>query len=72
MMTDFRLLNGGPKCTVIERFDGGALILCGGQRMEFESLAECKKYITKEGLEVNIEFLFGSSIKREIQKGGCS
>lgn len=67
-MVDFRLLNGGPKCTIIEAFDGQTTLLCGGKRKLFPSLEECKKHITKKGLEVNIEFLFGSSIKREIKR----
>jgi hypothetical protein len=69
-MTDFRLLNGGTKCTVIETFDGRAVLLYGGERKEFPCLEECKKHIVEEKLEVNIEFLFGSPTKRELQKRG--
>ena len=63
---DFRLLNGGKKATVLERFDGSVLLLCGGSRREFGSLAECKKQIEAEGIEVNVYHLFGSSLKREL------
>lgn len=67
-MADFRLLNGAPKTTVIETFDSRAVIVRSGERLEFVSLEECKKYIERYGLEINISHVFGSSIKREIQK----
>lgn len=69
-MTDFRLLNGAPKTTVIETFDSRALIVSPGERLEFGSLEECKKHAEKHGLEVNISFIFGSSIKRQIDNHG--
>lgn len=71
-MTDFRLLNGGKKFTVIETFDSKAILVRPGQRIEFESLEQLKKNISDNGLEINIEFIFGSSIQRQIQdaKGG--
>jgi hypothetical protein len=67
-MVDFRLLNGAPKITVIETFDSRAVIVRPGERLEFGSFAECKKHVEKRGLEVNVSHIFGSSIKREIQK----
>ncbi len=71
-MTDFRLLNGAPKITVIETFDSKAVGVRPGERLEFETLEELKKHIEKYGLEVNISHVFGSSIQRQIQdaKGG--
>ena len=60
------LLNGHPKCTVIERFDGTVLLI-GPEytRDEFKSLKECKKVIERKEWEVNISFIKGSPIKRE-------
>jgi len=68
-MVDFRILNGSQTCTVVECFDNRALVFCGGKRMEFPSLEACKKHISENGLEMNICHLFGSSIKRQVQKG---
>jgi hypothetical protein len=74
MLTDFRLLNGAPKITVIETFDSRAVIVRPGERLEFVSLEECKKHVEKHELEINISHIFGNSIGREIQKakGGVS
>ncbi len=73
-MTDFRILNGSPKVTVIETFDSRAVIVRPRERLEFGSLEECKKHVEKQGMEINISHIFGNSIKREIQKakGGAS
>lgn len=36
-MVDFRLLNGKPRATLIQRFDGSALIMGPkGKKIEFE------------------------------------
>jgi hypothetical protein len=69
-MNDFRLMNGTKKVTVIERFNGSTLLLCGIDRVEFLTLADCKKHISENGLEVGMSFIFGSSVKRELQNGG--
>jgi len=65
------LLNGHPKCTIIERFDGTALLLGPDHtRDEFKSLKECKKVIEKKEWEINISFIKGSPIKRECMGRG--
>lgn len=66
-MTDFRLLNGSKKVTLIETFGGHAVMVSPDGRQEFESLEKCKEYVSEAGFEVNISHLFGSSIKRETQ-----
>lgn len=73
-MVDFRLLNGGVRATVIERFDGRALVLCGGRRFEFDSLWDCKKYLAEADFEVNVEMLHGPPPRSKDQsnKGGTS
>lgn len=70
-MTDFRfpLLNGNKKVTVVETFDNRALVLSPGERLEFPSLEACKKHISESELEINISYIFGSNIERQIQKG---
>ncbi len=66
-MTDFRLLNGSKKVTVVETFDSRAVIISPDGRQEFESLEKCKEYVSEAGFEVNVSHIFGSSIKRETQ-----
>ena len=60
-MKDFRMLNGGPRCTLIERFDGSALLISPGdpvkRRRELKSLDEAKILIAREGLECNVSHL---------------
>jgi hypothetical protein len=57
-MTDFRLLNGRPKATIIERFDGSILLL-GPDRSKRErpSIRSCIDFAKKKGWEVNIEHI---------------
>ena len=62
-MVDFLLLNGNKKCTLIERFDGSAVVLAG-VKTEFSDLEQAKHYIKDKDLEINISYLFGSSVKR--------
>jgi len=64
-MTDFRLLNGSKKVTVVETFDSRAIMVSPGGRREFESLEKCKEYVSEAGFEVSISHLFGSSIARK-------
>ena len=65
------LLNGHPKCTVIERFDGTVLLIGPDQtRDEFKSLKECKKVLERNEWEVNISFIKGSPIIREYMGRG--
>lgn len=65
-MIDQRLLNGNPKCTVIEKFDNGAVILLDGKRLEFPNLREAKKFVEAGDMEINVAHIFGSSINRKI------
>jgi hypothetical protein len=58
------LLNGNPKCTLIESFDGKAIVLADGKRLEFNSLKEARSFVEISDLEINCAFLHGSSIKR--------
>ena len=60
------LLNGNPRVTLIERFNGSAIILGpkAGERTELPSLLEAKCLIEIQGWEVNIAYLKGSPIKR--------
>lgn len=63
-MVDFRLLNGGPRFTVIERFDGSALLVGPGTaRREFKSLAELKAVVHIEQLEISCEHLHASAAR---------
>jgi len=63
-MVDFLLLNGGQKATLIERFDGSAVVLAPSTKHEFSDLEQAKHYIKDKELEINISYLFGSSVKR--------
>ena len=67
-MADFRILNGGPKATLIETFDGKGLLIASGWSAGFKSLEEAKAFVNQAGIEVNVSHIFGSSIAREIKK----
>ena len=68
------LLNGNPKVTLIERFDGTALIIGPekGKKLRLVSLSAAKQEIQDRGWEVNIAFIKGSPIMREITNGNSS
>lgn len=54
-MTDFRLLNGKKKATIIERFDNTVRLICPDlSRKDFETLHDCKTYIESQGWEINV------------------
>jgi len=60
-MVDFRLLNGKPRATVIQRFDG-TIVLLGpkGKRIEFEdgvSLHQIQAEVEKLGWVIGLEYL---------------
>lgn len=63
------LLNGNEKCTLIESMTGEGIVVKPGFRKEFRNLAEAKAFVEANGWEVNIGFIKGSPIMREIQKG---
>jgi len=60
-MVDFRLLNGKPRATLIQRFDGTVLVLGPkGKTIEFEngvSLHQIEAKIAKLGWVIGIEHL---------------
>jgi hypothetical protein len=59
------MLNGSPKCTVIERMDGTVKVIGPlmekdqGCRMtlEFQNLGNCKDELTRKGWEANVAFV---------------
>lgn len=67
-MNDFLLLNGGQKATLIERFDNTAVLIAAGKKQEFLNLSEAKTFVKEKELEINVAFLFGSSVKRASEK----
>jgi hypothetical protein len=62
----FEILNGAPKCTLIESFDGSASVLRSGKKHACKNLDEAKKLIERMGWEINIDHLFGSQVQRRI------
>ncbi len=60
-MVDFRLLNGKPRATLIQRFDGSVLLLGPkGRRIEFEdgmTLHEIQIKVDKLGWVIAVEHL---------------
>jgi hypothetical protein len=62
------LLNGKPKCSLIECFDGEVIIIRPGFKKSFgkNNLKEAQKFIEEQGWESSIEFIMGSHLKRNI------
>ena len=60
-MVDFRLLNGKPRATLIQRFDGSVLLLGPkGRKIEFENrmtLHEIQIKVDKLGWVIAVEHL---------------
>jgi hypothetical protein len=60
-MVDFRLLNGKPRVTLIQRFDGSILLLGPkGNTIEFntgETLHEVQTQVEKLGWVIGVEHL---------------
>ncbi len=60
-MVDFRLLNGKPRATLIQRFDGSALLLGPkGRRIEFGdgvTLHQIQDRVAKLGWVIGVEHL---------------
>jgi len=60
-MVDFRLLNGKPRATLIQRFDGSVLLLGPkGKKIEFSigvTLHEIQTKVTKLGWVIGVEHL---------------
>lgn len=60
-MVDFRLLNGKPRATLIQRFDGSVLLLGPkGKKIEFNggvTLHEVQTEVAKLGWVIGVEHL---------------
>ena len=60
-MVDFRLLDGKPRATLIQRFDGSALLLGPrGEKIEFDpgtTLREAQAKAGEHGWEIAVEHL---------------
>ncbi len=60
-MVDFRLLNGKPRATVIQRFDGSVILLGPkGRKIEFQevvTLHQIQDEIEKLGWVIGVEHL---------------
>ncbi len=60
-MVDFRLLNGKPRATLIQRFDGSVLLLGPkGKKIEFENgitIHEIEAQVEKLGWVIGVEHL---------------
>jgi hypothetical protein len=60
-MVDFRLLNGKPRATLIQRFDGTALVLGPkGKKVEFEdgvALHQIQAKVATLGWVIGVEHL---------------
>ncbi len=62
------LLNGKQKCTVIEAFGGGAVVVRPGFKKEFKTLEQAKEFVEKVGWEINVDFVKGSPILRKMTR----
>ena len=63
---DFRLNNGKPKVTVIQRFDH-LVILLGpetSKKRKFNNLEDMKHFIQRKGYEVNVSHLHPGQNKK--------
>ncbi len=60
-MVDFRLINGKPRATLIQRFDGTVLVLGPkGRKIEFEkkiTLHQIQARVAKLGWVIGVEHL---------------
>ena len=56
---DRRLLNGKPKCTVIQCFNHSTILLGPefGKKKKFNNLEELKQYIQKRGWEASVSHI---------------
>jgi len=65
---DFRLLNGKPKVTMIERFDQTVKLIYPDNTSckEFPNIHSCIIYIDEKNWAVNVEHLHGD--RKEIEK----
>ncbi len=68
-MVDLLLLNDGTKCTLLETFEGKAVVLIDGKRLEFKNLNEAKHFVAESKIEVNCCHLHGCNLKRWEMEG---
>jgi hypothetical protein len=57
---DIRLLNGNPKCTLIQRFDNHVVVLTSGKKNKkqvFNSMDKAKLFVHGNNYEVNVEHI---------------
>lgn len=55
---DFRLTNGCPKVTVIQRLNHTAIVIAPDhQRHQFENLIKAVEFIHQKGWEVSVEHI---------------
>jgi hypothetical protein len=68
-VVDFELLNGKPRATLIQRFDGSALLLGpAGKKIEFNdgvTLHQIQTKVAKLGWVIGVEHLYK---ERETQR----
>ena len=72
-MRDFRLTEGRPRVTVIQRFDHRVVLLGPerGKRRSFESMEEMKEFIRRRRWDVSIEHLHPGLGTGELRPGSC-
>jgi hypothetical protein len=58
------LLNGKPRCTIIETFDGRGIVAKPGFKEKFKNLNAAKAFIQEKDWQVNIHFIKGSPLFR--------
>jgi len=65
---DFRLLNGKPRVTMIERFNQTVKLIYPDNvsNKEFPNIHSCMVYIDGQGWAVNVEHLHGN--RKEIER----
>lgn len=59
---DFRLLDGKPKATIIERFNGEVYLITPSKTKieDFTNIKSAMEYAYRMGWEINVSHLFGT------------
>lgn len=65
MVTDERLLNGSPRCTLIESFKGSVIVLGPTRECKtlHDSVEAAVKYIEDQGWKIVIDHIHGPKVK---------
>lgn len=67
---DIELLNGKPRCTLIESFMGKVFLIKPPDfKREFATLEKAKEWVQKKNWDINISFVKGSKTLRDIRGG---